>query len=138
MAAEARELEKKERQERREAEKKDREVEREVLHCIERVVRKVEKENEHDESGLPFIDAKQLKGGGVKLPTFKVHGQACMQYLTVDLAGFTGARNQEIEAAVRSARMEEVALQRERQQQMLATKPPKVSDYSTTQSCAWA
>jgi hypothetical protein len=96
----------------REEAKEARVIEREVLGCIERMVRKVEKHSDRDlESGQPFVDGRSGVKPGIQRPAiYRVHGIPCRDYLRSAMP--SSLRNAEAEAAVRAARARLIAEQR--------------------------
>ena len=106
-----RELERAAAAKRREEAKREREIEREVIGCLEKLVRRVEKDNEREESGAPYVDSRLGgKSSAVRAPLFRVHGIPCFEFLENALT--STARNGELEAEIRAARAAELAYQR--------------------------
>lgn len=107
--AEERERERRESARRREEVKRQREVEKEVLHVIEKIVRRLERADDREESGQPYVyhppaqkDKAQPKSSSSAL-LYKVHGAPCLEYLSSAPPQST-ARNQKMEDAIRAAR----------------------------------
>ena len=99
-----RENEKRDAQRRRVQQKQERDIERDIVACVEKMIRKLEKEHavDREEDGQPFVDSKPIKAS--RAPVFKVRGAPCVEFFECLLPG--GGRNNEAEAAVRAARNE--------------------------------
>ena len=131
IAAEQKEAEKAANARKREVARKQREIEKECLNILEKLVKRVEKDNDYEESGQPYVEGRLGKTAH-KTPCFKVHGIPCLEYLAVQPQGvFMGIRNAEVEAAVRAAVAHEKGLLREAHQRhshmlTLAKAPPRL------------
>jgi len=115
-----REAERREAQRKRDEMKRERELQKEVLVCVEKLVRKVEKEHGREESGQPYVDGKASKSGTLKV-LFKVHGAPCVEFL--DCAVPESARNAEGESTMRAARQLETRAKEAKVRPSLAVLP---------------
>ena len=106
-----REIERRHLQQQRALQKQQRDIEREVLACVQKMVRKLERDHalERDEDGQLFIsDAKAASGA--KMQVFKVRGAPCAEFFEGMLP--SSAKSIRAEQAVRAARYEDLALRR--------------------------
>jgi len=131
-----RQLDKQEAARQREQAKREREIAREVVSCVDKLLRRLEKEHasEGDEDGRPYYDAKPVaRQSNARANVYRVRGAPCVDWLECDLPG-TG-RSAEAEAAFRAARSEEIAIKRAPKMAALTWVDPESAGRPWTQIC---
>ena len=87
---------------------------RDVLHTLEKCVRKLERMLDKEESGLPYVDGKATVKGTNRFntPMYKVHGEPCSDYLHTSVEASWAKRDNEVEGRVKRIASEEKARNR--------------------------